>query len=367
MCVAVQKCFEMLSGQKVLIEKEGDVTIENKQQVETKLYSDHLTDGHKNLWNTLRNWLQPGFDETAYSSLILFTTQQFGKEATMKIWNDCGLEKRIALLTSIHGDFEDAYKTEQKKSNGKASPSAILLLQREVLDASARDKLRRILSKFEIEASSPTLPDLHQRIKDQYIKGILNGKKDDFLNALIGFITQPQGTKGQNWEITFDQFDKKVGDLKTLYCRDTRVFPGKFFQNQNALANGQIQNHLDHRFVVKIKEIEHHTVISEAIGDYLAAVQTLNEELAKYEIPPDRGTRYTDEILASFEKHYRIACRKCRNVLADSQVFFDERTVEPPRDFEGFSHTPIRFRNGILHMHMDDDIKTVQWKLIPNE
>ena len=183
----------MLSGQKVLIEKKGDVTIENEQQVETKFYSDDLTDGHKNLWNTLKNWIQPHFDETAYSSLILFTTQQFGRAATIKDWNDCDLEKRVGLLTSIHASFEDDYKKEQAKPGGKASPSAVLLLQREVLDASARDKLRRILSKFGIEAGSPTLPDLHQRIKDQYIKGILNGKKDDFLNALIGFITQPQG------------------------------------------------------------------------------------------------------------------------------------------------------------------------------
>ena len=122
LCVAVQKCFEMLSGQKVLIEKEGDVTIENEQQVETKFYSDDLTDGHKNLWNTLKNWIQPHFDETAYSSLILFTTQQFGRAATIKDWNDCDLEKRVGLLTSIHAGFEDDYKKEQAKPGGKASP-----------------------------------------------------------------------------------------------------------------------------------------------------------------------------------------------------------------------------------------------------
>ena len=46
--VAVQKCFEMIAGQKVLVEQCGDVTVSGSQQIELKLYHDYLTDNHDN-------------------------------------------------------------------------------------------------------------------------------------------------------------------------------------------------------------------------------------------------------------------------------------------------------------------------------
>ncbi|HEV2695908.1 MAG TPA: hypothetical protein VG347_23665 [Verrucomicrobiae bacterium] len=367
LCVAVQKCFEMLAGQKVFLESEGDVTIANTEQVETKLYSDRLTDGHKNLWNTLRNWMQPGFDEGLYASLILYTTQQFGEKATIAQWNDCSADERIKILDAIHANFEKRFEAEQKESGATPKPSEVLSLQRIVLEQKNRDKLKRIAAKFVIEASSATLPDLHSLIKDRFIKGILNGKKDDFLNALIGYVAQPGATKNQKWEITFDQFDKKVGDLTSAYCRETRSFPSKCFQGTNPLPANQLKQHQEHNFVLKIKEIEHHAVIAEAIRDYLGAMQTLNEELSKYEVPASRGERYAQDILTLFTKRYRVACSKCKDQKIDSQNFFDEHTASPPNDFEGFTHTPFGFRNGVIHIQMEDAPKNLKWKLEPNE
>jgi hypothetical protein len=52
LCVAVQKCYEMIGGQKVLVESLGDVTIRDHEQVETKYYRDPLTDNHPNFWKT---------------------------------------------------------------------------------------------------------------------------------------------------------------------------------------------------------------------------------------------------------------------------------------------------------------------------
>ncbi len=66
LCVAVEKCYELREGKKLLIEELGDVTIKGDQQVEVKQYSDSLTDGHHNLWNTLKNWMDDGFDHTQY-------------------------------------------------------------------------------------------------------------------------------------------------------------------------------------------------------------------------------------------------------------------------------------------------------------
>src|SRR5574340_163512 len=106
LCVAVQKCYEMVAGQKVLIESMGDVTIPGAQQVETKLYVDVLTDNHPNFWNTLHNWMQDGFDSTQYAALILYTTQQFGERATISEWNRSTPDQRRAILEAINQSAE---------------------------------------------------------------------------------------------------------------------------------------------------------------------------------------------------------------------------------------------------------------------
>lgn len=364
LCVAVQKCYEMVAGQKVLIESQGDVTILNSQQVETKLYSDFLTDNHKNFWNTLNNWMQDGFDATPYVSLILYTTQQFGERATISKWNEVTSQERLEILEAIHRQAEERESERQNEaSDVKPKTPDVLLLQRLVVDLSRRDKLNQVIERFVIEACSPTLPELHTLIKQQYIKGILDGKKDDFLDSLIGFIIQAPATREQRWEITYDHFDKKVGDLNNLYCRETRVFLRKHFDSAKLSDILQVDAHRDHAFVLKIQDIEHLPAIPKAVRDYLGAVQTINEEFKNYEVPPSRTKNYADELVQIFEARYRIASRKCMDIIADSQDFFENITVEEPREFEGFDRPPMAFRNGLLHTQLDDDDKDLQWRL----
>nr|QNO44328.1 hypothetical protein JKAPHALJ_00015 [Methanosarcinales archaeon ANME-2c ERB4]QNO46489.1 hypothetical protein PAACNKLE_00025 [Methanosarcinales archaeon ANME-2c ERB4] len=357
LCVAVQKCYEMIAGQKVLIECQGDITIPNSQQVETKHYSDTLTDNHPNIWKTLQNWMQDDFDAEPYTSLILYTTQQFGERAAISRWNGATSQERLEIIEAIHR------QAEERKSERQNKASNMFLLQRDVLDLSRRDKLTQVIEKFVIEACSPTLPELHTVIKQQYIKGILDGKKDDFLDALIGFITQAPATREQRWEITYDRFDKKVGDLNNLYCRETRVFPRKHFNSAKLPDGHQVDAHRDHAFVQKIQDIEYLPVIREAVRDYQGTVQTINGEFKNYEVPPSRTKNYADELVEIFEKHYRVASRKCTGIIADSQSFFDSVTVEEPREFEGFDRPPMAFRNGLLHTQLDDEEKDLRWRL----
>ena len=364
LCVAVQKCYEMGGGQKVLIESQGDVTIPENQQVETKLYSDYLTDNHNNFWKTLYNWMQDGFNVTPYASLILYTTQQFGEQATISKWNNAAPKDRLKILETIYKQAEERESERQKKaSDTKPKTPNVLLLQRFILEKSRRDKLNQVIERFVIEACSPTLPELHTFIKHRYIGGILEGKKDDFLNTLIGFIIQPQATKTQSWEITYDNFDKKLGDLNNLYCRDTKAFPRKYFDGAKLPDPHQVNEHRDHAFVQKIQDIEYIPAIPKAVRDYLGAVQTVNEEFKNYEVPPSRTENYANELVEIFEAHYNIASRKCTDIVPDSQNLFDKITSDSPREFEGFGSPPMQFRNGLLHIQLNDDEKNLQWRL----
>lgn len=236
--VAVQKCFELVSGQKVLIEKRGDVTISDSQQVETKLYQEPLTDNHLNFWKTLNNWLQDAFDDTVYSSLILYTTQEFGEHAMIAEWNEADHRRRFEILETIH-NYAEERETQRKKKNSteeRSIPEA-LSFQRRVLDGEKRDKLRRIIEKFVIASGAPLLDDLYKRISDQYCKGILDGKRHDFLNSLLGFVISPDAILDNSWEITYEQFDAKVGELRPLYARETRIFPTKHFDRATPQVN----------------------------------------------------------------------------------------------------------------------------------
>lgn len=73
-CVALERAFMLEEGQKLWIEKFGDVTVSGQQQMEIKLYSDSLSDSHHNFWGTLKNWLLPSFNHHEYIFLTLFTT-----------------------------------------------------------------------------------------------------------------------------------------------------------------------------------------------------------------------------------------------------------------------------------------------------
>ena len=97
--VAVQKCYEMFEdGQKVLIETQGDVTKVDDEQIEVKHYADALTDNHLCFWKTLYNWMKDNFNHKPYNSLILYTTQKFGLQATIADWNGKNIADRLKII-----------------------------------------------------------------------------------------------------------------------------------------------------------------------------------------------------------------------------------------------------------------------------
>jgi hypothetical protein len=260
LCVAVDKCYQLKKNQKLLIEELGDVTIEGDQQVEVKHYSDPLTDGHHNLWNTLRNWIGDEFDHTPYTSLILHTTQEIGSDATISDWNSINAEERIQLLLTISQKFEKAYE-KAKAVDPLQKPSAVLKHQRYVLDPQRRTKLKAVIAKVWIEARCKKLPDLYEELK-HLIRGVLVGKKNDYLNSLIGFVCRAVKTAAQRWEITYDEFAEKLVELTEIYRSETRMFPSKRFHELGTVDQNEDREDL---FVMKILEIEYPEEVAHAI------------------------------------------------------------------------------------------------------
>lgn len=366
LCVAVEKCYELREGQRLLIEELGDITIEGDQQVEVKQYGDRLTDGHPNFWNTLRNWLDDSFDPNPYSVLILHTTQQFGTTALIRNWNDQGKDGRLEALIEINQKFEEYYQ-RRRNENPDRNPSEVLKCQRSVLDPAKRARLEMILEKTWIEAGAQELPAKYRELQRQHMRGVLASKRDDYLNALIGFVCRADKRAGERWEITFEDFEAKLTALTSMYCSETRQFPRKFFHHSTVAQDWELWENL---FVRKIRDIRYDEVIRDAIHDYEATMLTLHEELRYYGIDDEDLVGYVGDLVKRFQASYRSACRRCSDeasVVEASQNLYDDTTGSPAPPVPSFGDTPDGFRNGLLHMKMDDDTSGLQWRVRSRE
>lgn len=359
LCVAVQQCYELRVGQKLLIEELGDVTIENKRQTEVKNYSDNLNDGHHNFWNTIRNWMADDFDYTQYKSLILHTTQEFGPKATIMEWNDIEADKRLELLLAINKKFEIEFRN-RKAANPKIKPSGVLKHQRFILESQKRQKLKNLVGKVWIEAKAKKLPELYEELKQDRIRGILSGKKDDYLDSLIGFVCRANKKAGERWEITYDEWEAKIRDLNTMYHNETRRFPHKHFTARRVEDSDAGRDDL---FVEKIRDIEYFEVIWSAIRDYEATMATLDQEFILYSVDPGVVEAYSNDVENRFLANYRMCCRSCSDELKDSKDLYDKITGSDAPALSGFGDTPDGFRNGLLHQRMDNPEAGLRWRL----
>jgi len=363
--IVVEKCFEMTSGQKIIVEKYGDVTISESQQLEIKHFGDSLTDSHLNFWNTLKNWMQDDFDETRYIALLLCTTQEIGEKSSLKEWNTKDIENRITILKEILDEAEKRERSRHHsdKNNSTKIPKS-LRLQRWIMDSNRRKKLRNVVHRFVIAHGSPDLSDLYTQIKERHAKGILQAKRNDFLAALLGFIICPTTVIQNSWEISYSEFESKVQELTSKYCKDTRQFPCKYMKT-NQLSSHTIvpEDHAHKLFVRKIFDIEYQEMVPAAIDDYLYANRTVFDDLGAYEVPLGHYKVFAKNVLDQYNPRYRQASRKTTDVIKDSQNFFDEIMGAPPPSFPSFETPPISFKNGVIHMHSDDPAKDIKWRL----
>jgi hypothetical protein len=365
--VAVEKCFGMISGQKIIIERYGDITVSESQQLEIKHYGEPLTDNHLNFWTTLKNWMRDDFDETAYAALLLCTTQEIGDQSLLKDWNSKDMDGRIAILNTIHDHAE--LRERKRAAPGKKEAHKItesLSNQRWILETARNNKLRSVVQRFVIAHGSPDISNLYIQVKEKHAKGILRAKRDDFLGALLGFIICPKTVIQNSWEISYSDFESKVQEFTSKYCKDTRQFPCKYMKTDQPSAQAIVpEDHADKLFVKKILDIEYKEMVSAAIDDYLYASRTVLDDLGAYEVPVRHYEVFAKNVLDQYNPRYRQALRKVINVIKDSQSFYDEIMGEQPPSFPSFETPPLSFKNGVIHMHTDDLSKGIKWRLEP--
>lgn len=351
--VALEKCFEMQENESVWIEKYGDVTSSNGEQIEVKDYQKDLTDLDHNVWKTLKNWLDDGFDITYYHSLILLTTQTISRTSKFFDWNSKNKDGKLEILNSIAEKY-----AEQKKKDETTQK-----LLNSVLDSSKYDKLLEVLEKFIIQSEAKSDEALYKKLLETRTDGILEEKRDEYLDSLVGYVVKPETTSG-GWEIKNKEFRQKTKSLIETYTSITKIFPKIEI---NTITDEDVGIHQFYPFVKKIEDIEYEEVKSDAINDFIYARRTLNEELKNYEISKKEYDTYENEIFRSYETKYRKALRSANSInhIDKSKDLFDNVTDETAPSFYSFNDIPKSYRNGLLHDIANDEDNPTKliWKL----
>lgn len=382
--VAIDYCHTLDKDDVLWIEVFGDVTVEGRDQVEVKEYSDSLTDSHENLWNTLNNWLKPDFNHQQYANLILLTTQAYGERAAIKDWHQWNADQRLAALESILQDAEARFeKAKQEKeatadqseeggTGGKTpGPSKALTLQRKVMAKAMRESLMEALPKVKIITEQPDLLGLIARYKRAHLKSIHEHRMDDFLNDLFGFMTSAvKVTEG--WRFTTAEFDRKFTELTARYLIGSVKFPR--VNTEEIEREAAEMNVRDRIYAQKLDEIGgEEELILEATADLLHA----HEYIA--ELIKDCTTSQSD--VESYSKNHMrthsasraklmIGCDETWSVSKlkqESLKFYYARCELDVVGFRNYEDTPVEFRNGIYHMLADavpaSSAKEFHWRL----
>ena len=351
--IALEKCFQMQYGESIWIEKYGDVTSSSGVQIEVKDHQKNLTDLDHNVWKTLKNWLDDSFDATKYKNLILLTTQTISKSSKFIDWNTKNKDEKYQILNLIAKEFN--------KQKEKSDLTQKLL--NDVLNSNKSNKLLEILDKFTIQSKADNDEILYKKIKETRTDGILEEKKDEYLDSLIGYIINPAMTSS-GWEIKNKEFRQKTKSLIETYTSTTKIFPKI---ETPSITDDIIKEHQSYLFVQKIEDIDYFEVKSEAISDFIYSRTILNEELKNYEISQKEYKHYEDELLKSFQAKRRNALLNVNssNRINKSKKLYNDTIGEAASNFYNFNDTPKSYRNGILHelANDSDNPSNIVWKL----
>ena len=338
-----------------MIEVDGDVSVPGKSQQELKLYGseDPLTSGDLNIWNTLKNWMDDRFEDAQYASLVLRTTQPHGVKSEFKVWNDANLEARLAIL-------EKVIKNAEAKLKDQSSPSDAVRLMRVVMDSSKSERLARIAVKFHIAALAPDLDETYRSLIRQRSTHIPKMNEDAFWDQMAGFIIRPSIVQSNRWLITYAEFKQQCENAASAHVHGQKRFPTKYIVSYGAPLTSDQMALRNHDFARKIEAIDYADKIPSAIKDYWYAWNTVLEDFQSYKVERPEYDRYSDDVEREFVESRGTAKRI---PTACSKDFYDQVTSAQPPPFQGYIDSRKDFRNGVLHMHMNDTAKPHKWNL----
>lgn len=362
--LALEVCFKMTKEEFVLIEKDGDVSLNNMSldgegsQIEIKEYSDDLTDSHLNFWNTLNNWLNVNFNHLKYKHLILATTQDFGPKATLLNWNESTKKQKISILKEIHEKAKERFEiAKNKDANAKQSES--LKLMNKVFSASTT--LDQIIDKIIIDCKRTQREGIVEEIKEKFLKVFEDENKDIAIKTLLGFIVNEE-EYNKGWEVSYHGFSTQLQDLSARLNNQSKIFPVD--ENLKVIPDVKKEETSQYSFVKKIEEIEYQEMIPNSLNSYWFTINTIAKEFSARKQKMDSLKQFQEDLISSYNSHYNKSSRSCteEDLINKSKDFYDEIIGAQAPNYDIYNNIPLIFKNGMYHLLADDD-KQIVWKL----
>jgi hypothetical protein len=113
--------------------------------------------------------------------------------------------------------------------------------------------------------------------------------------------------------------------------------------------------------VQKIRDIDHHKHIADAIHHYQTTIKTISDLFGDHAIY-GRDLLAFKKVEEKFDLEYETAYTTYTNNQAFENLQHNTIGSQPPF-FRGFEDSPSWFRNGILHLRMNDHPNQYQWML----
>lgn len=346
---ALHACFEMNEGDKVYIEKYGDVTTissEGSTQVEVKKRAKKLTNYSDEIWNSIYNWLKGDISWKDFSNLILLTTQNTASSSVWAKWNGMSVAQRLA-------EFNKLLRGSSKQSSeSKTRLSEISSILKE-------DERREFVQRLIIDSAEGTF-DYWKRKLRKYIKGVPELRVEDCLNSLLGFITQ-KALSDTGWIISSDDFCSYMEDLFQSLAATTSSFPTLMPVDTN------LEDYQEKMFIKKLREIRYED--TEVLQDAVVQYATAMLHNSSFSFEPHRMRIYEDyeeNICEVHKQNFRKAKNKCQTeIFKASREFYDDFMDHPVENLGSYNNTPIRYRNGVVQILANEN--RISWLLRPQD
>lgn len=370
--VALQFCFEMQQNQVLYIEKFGDFAIITKGEgenisAEVKHYfSQKLYLLHRNIINTLYNWVQPHFHQEKYTKLLLITTQKIREGDVLNSIFKVG-DKYDIFINELNKEIEQIKdKLEMdKKSNPKATLGAEKeksLKQMEYLCKEEHKKeMIEILDKWVMNIECVDFKNLYDSIVDRYASMLDGRKRELYIDGLLAMIINP-GIVENGWCIKREDFVKRQQELNSDFSPKTISFPtvGEPIETETEGLESSL-------FVEKLKIVNLENEITKAIHDYVKTNNLIIKEIKGRPVRNNGLEKYKENLKSLFETQYNTHAIEFKydpnqNIFKSSQKFYyTMQNACLQVKMEPFNTIDVYFAKGVLHILADDKTLDVKW------
>jgi hypothetical protein len=203
------------------------------------------------------------------------------------------------------------------------------------------------------------LPETYDRLKTAFCGHIPELNQDQYLGALLNVVIRPD-TIEKNWTITKDEFNESLKSASSKFGQGNKRFPKLLRTDPTASLTPDQEALRGHPFVEKIRDIDHVDRIPQAIKDYRETERIVFNDFKEHSVELPDYLNFAEEVEKLFELGYSIAQQERP---PNSKLFYDTTMREQAPPFEGFESPPREFKNGVIHMHLNNESKQHKWKL----